>query len=348
MDASRLVWVPAVFSVVGITFLLVAQKYPEQWAARPLPISEAVRVVIEPGTSFREFSAELSRRAVIDNSLAFLLRARGENLTERIRHGEYLIEPGDTANRLLHRVTKGEVVAHHVTFVEGTTVADVLAVLSGDSRVHFDLEGAQGDRLLEAIGESPVRLPGIPAGHAPPHAEGLFFPDTYHFVRGQAASDLLRRAHRRMLGRLAATWDERSEGLPYENAYQALILASIIEKETGLADERPRIAGVFARRLMMGMRLQSDPTVIYGLGDAFDGDLKRAHLAAENAYNTYLVKGLPPTPIALPGAASIEAALHPTEDTALYFVARGDGTSHFSDTLEAHNKAVRRYQLGGQ
>lgn len=348
MDASRLVWFPAVFSVVGIAFLLVVQKYPERWAARPLPISETVRVVIEPGTTFGAFSADLARRSIIDNALAFSLRARGLNLTERIRHGEYLIEPGDTANRLLRRVTKGEVVAHQVTFVEGTTVADMLAALSADSRVRFDLEGVPPDQLLEALGESPLRLPGMSRDHAPRRGEGLFFPDTYHFARGQTASGLLRRAHRKMVRELEAAWWRRDEDLPYKNAYEALILASIIEKETGLAAERPRIAGVFARRLARGMKLQSDPTVIYGLGDAFDGDLTRKHLEAENAYNTYVVHGLPPTPIALPGAASIEAALHPTRDSALYFVARGDGTSHFSDTLKAHNQAVRRYQLGGR
>ena len=230
-------------------------------------------------------------------------------------------------------LASGRVIQYQVTLPEGITVAQALAILRRESDLEVDLSGADDPRLL-ALAE--------PFGHL----EGLFFPDTYHYARGASDWQILQRAHDAMLDILEVEWQQRADGLPYETAYQALIMASIIERETGLPEEREQIAGVFVRRLQQGMRLQTDPTVIYGVGDEFDGNLRRAHLQDEgNAYNTYRHGGLPPSPIALPGRAAIRAALHPAQGSALFFVARGDGGHVFSDTLAEHEAAVRRYQL---
>jgi UPF0755 protein len=210
-----------------------------------------------------------------------------------------------------------------------------VAALAADPVLERHLEGVDVHTLLEVL--------GLPAGHA----EGMFFPDTYRFVRGDSDADILRRAYARMENVLRQAWAERREGLPYETPYEALIIASLIEKETGLESDRSAISQVFVRRLELGMRLQTDPSVIYGVGDTFDGALRRTHLREDTPYNTYRHHGLPPTPIALPGARSIAAALHPAEGEYLYFVSRGDGTSKFSYTLEEHNDAVYRYLRSG-
>jgi UPF0755 protein len=206
-------------------------------------------------------------------------------------------------------------------------------VLAADDRVRTTLDGLEPPAIMAALGLEPR------------HPEGLFFPSTYRFDDGDSDADILRRAYRRMQRVLDDAWAKRDPELPYATPYEALIMASIVEKETGQADEREAIAGVFVRRLRRGMKLQTDPTVIYGLGAAFDGNLRRADLRRDTPYNTYTRHGLPPTPIALPGAAAIEAALHPADGKALYFVAKGDGSHHFSDSLRQHNNAVRRYQL---
>jgi UPF0755 protein len=250
-----------------------------------------------------------------------------------VQAGEYEVLAGDTPETLLAKLVAGKVVSYDVKIVEGWTAMQAVAVLVAHPALAHEIADQSEQTLLDAL--------GLPGGHA----EGMFFPDTYHFVRGDSDADILRRAYARMETVLAGAWESRDAGLPYDTAYEALIGASLIEKETGQEADRPIISQVFALRLQRGMRLQTDPSVIYGLGQAFDGNLRRTDLRAAGPYNTYLNRGLPPTPIALPGARSIEAALHPAEGEFLYFVSRGDGSSQFSRSLDEHEEAVRRYQL---
>ena len=330
--SNRVLWIPAAIIVLGVGFLLAVSYQLERWASQPLPIEREVALTVRPGMTFKAVAEMLDEAGVVTPQwFSLLAKQRGQQ--KAVQSGEYQVPPGETPNGLLRRLTSGDVVAHRLRIAEGGTVEALLRQLRADPRLRFDLADANAENLLQHL-ELPVR-----------HAEGLFFPDTYQFRRGQKASALLRRAHLRMERKLAAAWAARAEGLAYANPYEALILASIVEKETAQDADRPRIAGVFVRRLGKRMRLQSDVTVIYGLGDAFDGDLKRVHLRTDGAYNTYRRHGLPPTPIALPSLASIEAALRPDDSDALYFVSRGDGTSQFSRTLAEHNAAVRRYQL---
>lgn len=339
--AKRLL-LPAGLVLAGIAFLVGIHAYLGHWAAQPLPLAENASVVIERGASFAAVTEVLDAAGVVSPGL-FALRAKQRRVLTSVRSGEYTVVPGDTPDSLLDRLVRGEVDLHRFRIVEGSTVAQLAARLRADERLRDDLADVESERLAERLSLwSPVRADG--SGVA--HAEGLFFPDTYHIPQGYRASALLLNANAKMAEVLAGAWAGRDAGVPYADAYEALIVASIVEKETGAAIDRPRIAGVFARRLRGRMRLQSDPTVIYGLGDAFDGDLKRTHLrATDNPYNTYRRDGLPPTPISLPGKAAIEATLNPAEEDALYFVSRGDGTSEFSTTLADHNAAVRRYQL---
>lgn len=328
---KRVLLVPAAVIVAGVAVLASVNVFLGRWASQPLPLASATVFIVPAGATLGAVAASLGASGVVDPTW-FSLRARHRNLASSLRHGEYAVGPGETADELLDRLVSGDVVQHRFRITEGTTAADAVVALAADGRVDFDLDGATTADLMARLG-----LDG--------DAEGAFFPDTYLFERDDTASELLRRAHLRMQEILAAAWAQRDPRVTYEDQRQALIVASIIEKETGLDADRPRIASVFLNRLSSNMRLQSDPTVIYGLGKAFDGDLKRVHLAADHPYNTYRYRGLPPTPISLPGRASIEAALHPSEDDDLYFVARGDGSSEFSADLEQHNAAVRRYQL---
>jgi UPF0755 protein len=254
----------------------------------------------------------------------------------RIKAGEYEVPAGTTPPALLDLLISGKVIQRAVTLVEGWTFRQVLAALSEDTRLVKELGKAAPGDVMERLGRSGQ------------HPEGRFFPDTYNFTKGTTDLDILRRAYERMEQVLAQEWEQRREDLPLATPEEAVILASIVEKETGLASERPAIAGVFIRRLELGMKLQTDPTVIYGLGDAFDGNLTRAHLRGDTPYNTYVHPGLPPTPIALPGRQAIHAVLHPEDGDSLYFVAKGDGSHHFSTNLAEHNRAVRQYQLGRQ
>lgn len=334
---ARALAVPLVLLAAGFGAFLGIGAWLDRWARAPLAFAEPSEFVVRRGAAFAEVAGTIHRAGVIDDTFRLALRARQRGLTESLRSGEYRVEPGITADMLLDLMNRGEVVSHFVRIEEGSTVAGVLERLAADPRLRFDLPRDDGRGLAEDLA---VPLP------ANGSLEGRFFPDTYQFERGYPASALLRRAHETMARELAAAWEARAAGLPYATPDEALVLASMVEKETGRADERARVAGVFVRRLGAGMRLQSDPTVIYGLSD-YDGNLTRAHLAADTPWNTYRRHGLPPTPIALPGREAIVAALHPEAGRALYFVARGDGTSQFSETLEQHNRAVRRYQLGG-
>jgi UPF0755 protein len=228
---------------------------------------------------------------------------------------------------------RGEVVQYSLTLVEGWSFRQVRTALERQSKLELTLTGLSDAQLMARLG-----YPGV-------NPEGRFFPDTYRFVRGMSDLDLLKQAYVRLEQVLAEEWQGRADGLPYKAPYDALIMASIIEKETGVPEERGEIAGVFVRRLRIGMRLQTDPTVIYGLGERYNGKLTRAHLREPTAYNTYVIDGMPPTPIAMVGREAINAALHPVAGKSLYFVARGDGSHVFSNSLEAHNRAVREYQL---
>ena len=249
-----------------------------------------------------------------------------------VQAGTYWIEEGDTAISLLSKFYHGEVMINRLTFPEGWNFSQWREHLSSISQFS-NSQHLSDQELLE---EADISLD---------HPEGWFFPDTYNYTSTDKASDILRRANRQMQNVLEEEWIERANGLPYENAYEALIMASIVEKETGLAKERSTIAGVFVKRLRQGMRLETDPTVIYGLGKEFDGNLRRSHLRQKTAYNTYSIRGLPPTPIAMPSRAAIQAALHPSSGGSLYFVSKGDGSHFFSPSYEEHKKAVKKYQL---
>ena len=313
--------------VVGMVFRSIERT--------ALATDEAQVIEIPSGASFASVAMRLAERGLVDHPMPLRLYARWHGFANRIQAGEYALVPGTTAAELIQRMVDGEVIQHDLTVIEGWRFDEMLAAIRAHPAVKQTLATDASDAdIMAAIGRESVP------------AEGRFLPETYHFPRGTADIDILRRANRALEGALTSAWANRASGLPIDNATEALILASIIEKETGLAEERRRIAGVFTRRLERGMRLQTDPTVIYGLGEAFDGDLRRVHLRTDTPYNTYTRHGLPPTPIALPGVAAIAAAIDPAAGDSLYFVSRGDGSHVFSSTLEAHNAAVRRYQLG--
>jgi UPF0755 protein len=328
-------WLKTVFALVVLGAALVGagMAYVFWWHQAPMGLERAEVVVLERGEPFARFAGRLHDLGVIEHPRIWTQLARWSGDARRVRAGEYRIHPGDSPSALLSKLIAGDVVTYDAQIVEGWTIMQALAMLRVDPVLEQTLDGADAHTLLELL--------GLPAGHA----EGLFYPDTYRFVRGDSDADILRRAYARMQDKLEAAWDARSSGLPYETPYEALIVASLIEKETGRDEERPLISQVFVLRLQLGMRLQTDPSVIYGIGDAFDGNLRRVDLRTATPYNTYVHRGLPPTPIALPGLRSIAAAMHPAEGEYLFFVSRGDGTSKFSVTYEEHNQAVRRYQL---
>lgn len=319
--------------LVVLSLLLVKREIESRWQ-QPLALpAQGLSLAVLPGDSLRAVTDRLHREGVLAHPRLLTLYARWTGLDQQIKHGEYLLKPVMTAQTLLELLASGRVIQYQVTLPEGITLAQALTILQRQGELQATLSGPEDPRLLELV---------EPYGHP----EGLFFPDTYHHARGDSDWQVLQRAHSAMLDILEAEWQGRSSELPYETPYEALIMASIIERETGLPEEREEIAGVFVRRLQRGMRLQTDPTVIYGAGSDFDGNLRRAHLQDEdNVYNTYRHHGLPPSPIALPGRASIHAALHPAEGAALFFVARGDGGHVFSATLAEHESAVRQYQL---
>jgi UPF0755 protein len=318
----------AALAIVG-GFVLV-----RQWLATPLTIGTKPETVdVRPGQSLTSVAQDLAARGVLTHPRWLALYARYTGADARMRAGEYAIQPGTTPEGLLELFVSGAVVQHSITIVEGWTVRDLRKVIADEPTLEHVTGDLTDEELMARLGE-----PGR-------HPEGLFFPDTYLFGKGTRDLDLLRQSRERMQRELAAAWSRRKEGLPLQDEYQALVLASIVERETGLAEERPRIAGVFVERLRRGMRLQTDPTVIYGLGEKFDGNLRRADLERDTPYNTYTRAGLPPTPIALPGAGAIEAAVRPDERGELFFVATGlgDGAHVFSKTLAQHEAAVRQY-----
>jgi UPF0755 protein len=307
--------------------------FVERWHDSPLPLEAPVDAELEQGQPFSRFASHLAERGIITHPLLWSWRARLSGAARQIQAGEYEIHPGDTPATLLARLRRGEVKTYEVQLIDGWTIRQALGALAAHPVLVHTLAGTDEETLLEQL--------GLPGGHA----EGMFFPDTYHFERGASDADILRRAYAKLQNELAALWESRAQGLPYETPYEALIVASLIEKETGVDTDRPRISQVFASRLSLGMRLQTDPSVIYGIGRSFDGNLTRRHLRTDTPYNTYTRSGLPPTPIALVGARSLIAALHPAPGDYLYFVSRGDGSSEFSASLKEHEAAVRKYQL---
>lgn len=285
------------------------------------------------GASFQQVAADLKDRGIVANPYYLLALARQRGDQGRLKAGEFELTRFMLPADLLARLTSGRSIEYPITLVEGRTFRQAVAAILEDGHFGSDLQDLPDEFLMAAIGRQGE------------HPEGRFFPDTYRFPRHTTGLEVLRRAAERMDRVLTDEWDRRAEGLPVKTPYEALILASIVEKETAAPTERPTISGVFVRRLQRGMRLQTDPTVIYGLGTRYDGNIRRADLLEANPYNTYVIQGLPPTPIALPGREAIHAALHPEEGDSLYFVARGDGTHAFSATLDQHNRAVREYQL---
>ena len=289
---------------------------------------------VRAGTTLRQVAAELAGRGILREPLYLRLLGRERGDANRIKAGDYALEHGMTPNDVIDLFVSGAVIEYSLTLVEGWTFRQALEAVRRHERIVHTLDDDIDDaEVMAAIGAPDV------------HPEGRFFPDTYRFPGGTTDVDFLRRAYERMSGILAEEWAARSEGLPLESAEEALILASIVEKETGLPEERAEVAGVFVRRLRKGMLLQTDPTVIYGMGASFDGNIRRRDLKKDTPYNTYTRSGLTPTPICLPGRDAIHAALHPADGDALYFVATGDGGHKFSATLAEHNRAVRRYQL---
>jgi UPF0755 protein len=321
------------FLLLAVLAAVSVREVRHYWAA-PLDVPEQGFILtVEQGDSLGRVVEKLHTAGVLICPRLVTLHGRWTGLDQQLKPGEYLLPEYSTAESMLALLQRGEVIKYQVTLPEGITLSAALGILAQEEQLEKTLVGVTDSRIRELI---------VPHSHP----EGLFFPDTYHYVRNDTDWSILQRSHTAMLSVLSKEWDQRAPQLPYETPYEALIMASIIERETGIPQERPQISGVFVRRLEQGMLLQTDPTVIYGLGDSFDGNLTRKHLLEDsNSYNTYRHGGLPPTPIALPGRDAIYAALHPEAGGALYFVARGDGGHVFSNTLREHDQAVREYQL---
>ena len=287
---------------------------------------------IKPGSSLRTVAKQLAGAGALHDTWSFILLSRLMGYSSLLKAGDYELTESISPWQLLKRVTNGDVNQSEVRFIEGWTFSQLRKTLNEHPALRHDTAGLTDSEVMQLIGASETM------------AEGLFSPDTYYFVRGNSDVAILKRAYHAMQNNLNAAWTGRATNLPLTDSYQALILASIVEKETGREGDRTNVAGVFINRLRIGMRLQTDPTVIYGLGDKFDGNLRKKDLLTDQEYNTYTRSGLPPTPIALPGMASIQAALNPAKTSSLYFVGKGNGESHFSSNLTDHNRAVSKYQ----
>ena len=314
----------------------VAAGYGAWYLGSPVRIGKyPVEVEIPRGAGFRVAMEQLEKSGIAIRRHQFELLARALGKERDIKAGSYEILQPLTPLELLKKLTRGDVTQAEVRLLEGWTFAQFRAALDSSPHLRHDTQGMSDADVLARL--------NVPETHP----EGLFFPDTYLFGKGSSDLAVLRRSYRAMARHLKEEWETRDTTVPYRSPYEALIMASIIEKETGQAGERDMIGGVLVNRLRIGMRLQVDPTIIYGLGVAFDGNLKRGHLAEDGPYNTYTRAGLPPTPIAMPGLASLRASVRPGKTDAMYYVSRNDGSSHFSRTLEEHNRAVARYQLRG-
>jgi len=324
-------------SIVTISLIaLVAVGSYLAWAWNHELVLGSERRVVKTGVSMHAFTRELHREGVLPDRYSLVLLALLKGQGRALKAGEYQFGPGMTQRTLLDQVVSGKVIEYPLALIEGWTFQQVLQAIHQAPKIENTLGESSPEEIMEKLG-----YPGL-------HPEGQFYPDTYYYSVGTSDVSLLRRAFTRMQARVHAEWADRESGLPLNDPYDALKLASIVEKETGLTSERQLIAGVFINRLRRGTRLQSDPTVIYGLGDSFNGNLTRKDLLRDSPYSTYTRSGLPATPIAMPGGDALYAVLHPAATKALYFVARGDGSHQFSETLSAHNKAVIKYQLAGR
>jgi len=331
--SGRVIRLLLVAVLAGVAWLGLRQ-YEESWLATPIAtLQQPVVFNVSAGASLAAVAAALEQAGWLDRRWIWIRHAKRTGAATRIQAGEYLLQPGATPAALLRQFVAGEVRLHSLTIPEGWTFRQALAVIQAHPVIAVELVDLPEAELMARLGL---------AGR---HPEGVFFPDTYHFPRGLTDRELLLQAHARLESELAAAWARRHQGLPLRTSYEALILASLVEKETAVAEERPLIAGVFVNRLRKGMRLQTDPSVIYGLGQAFDGNLRRRDLRTDTPYNSYTRTGLPPTPIALVGKAALAAAVQPSITNALYFVATGsgDGRHFFAGSLVAHNANVARH-----
>lgn len=298
-----------------------------------LTMGRTVTYDIAAGTSFNRIAEQLARRGLLSRYAYWIVLARLQGKAQAVKAGEYHLRGPLTPQQLLDQLVSGKTRQYSLTLVEGWTFRQVMDALARHPQIEITLDARKD--VMKALGR-----PGM-------HPEGWFFPDTYHFPRGTTDLEFLRRSHDNMRRQLDELWRGRDAGLPLKTSYEALVLASIVEKETAVPAERPMIAAVFISRLNKGMRLQTDPTVVYGLGDAYDGDIRYRDLRENTPYNTYVHKGLTPTPIAMPSAAAVAAVLHPATTDALFFVAKPDGSHYFSATYDEHREAVIKYQLGG-
>jgi len=314
--------------------MLLALAGMGYYAYRPLPLpTTPFEFELKLGSNPKVVARELHQTGLLEQDWAFVWLTRLLGKTGKIQAGYYVLEHPVTPLALLGMFSRGEVIQRKLSVIEGWTFKQFREALNANPDLKH-LTGTMTDaEILQQIGADET------------HPEGLFFPDTYHFAAGTRDLLIFKRAYRTMQQRLKTAWESRDTSLPLQTPYQALVLASIVEKETGASGDRPMIAAVFVNRLRKGMLLQTDPTVIYGMGDSYKGNIRKRDLLTDTAYNTYTRRGLTPTPIALPGVAALQATLHPAQTDALYFVARGDGSSQFSSTLVAHNRAVNQYQL---
>lgn len=321
--------------LAALLLLVSAYVFFERYLGSPLDFNDqTVEYTLKPGSNLSLVVNDLQKKGYLKYPKLLLLYSRLEKDGHVIQAGHYQFEPGLTPKELLKKLQQGDISYYQLTLVEGWTLRQAINYLK---EVQFLIPSDLSVEVLSTQFKHP---------DAETNLEGLFFPDTYRYHRGMSMLDILSQSHQRLLQVLDEEWQKRAEGLPYSSSYQALVMASLIEKETGVPSERNTIAGVFVRRLQKKMRLQTDPTVIYGLGQAFNGNLRSKHLKdSKNPYNTYRHFGLPPTPIAMVGREAIHAALHPEAGKSLYFVAKGDGSHYFSETLDEHNKAVRHYQI---
>jgi UPF0755 protein len=313
--------------VIGLAAFLAVFAF----ATIRLP-STPFEFTLKHGSSLRSVARQIQTSGLPVNAIAFEVLARVLGKGRSVKAGNYELQAPLSTLDLLTKITQGDVTQSEVTFIEGQTFAQMRKLLAENPGIRQDAKDLSDGDILKRIGATESS------------AEGLFFPDTYMFASGMSDLSILKRAYGAMRHNLDEAWRNRASNLPYGNPYEALIMASIVEKETAKPEERPRIAGVFVNRLQLGMKLQTDPTVIYGLGNGFEGRLHKRDLNTDTPYNTYTRAGLPPTPIAMPGVAALEAAVRPDKTDALYFVARGDGSHYFSRTLEEHNRAVNQYQ----
>lgn len=328
----RAVKVLLVMVIVAAMAAFAGHLYWQSRLEAPIAVEQSTLYEVPRGAGYHRVVSDLAAQGIIADDWAFRILTRLEpESIPRLRAGEYMLEPEMSGRELLALLGSDQVVTYPLTFPEGWTFRQMRALLAAAPKLEQRTADLSDDEIMALLGSEGE------------HPEGWFFPDTYRYHKGVSDLEILRQAHRRMQAALEEIWEERDDDLTIESPYEALIMASLIERETGAPEERREIAGVFKRRMEQGMRLQTDPTVIYGMGERYDGRIRRVDLQEATPYNTYVIDGMPPTPIAMPGRASLQAAVNPLPGETLYFVSRGDGTHHFSRTLREHNNAVNRY-----